>query len=218
MFHLFTSPQRQLDAARTVLARLAELVNARFSIELWDGSRVPLGKDVNPHLYVSVQGPGVIGALLRWPTLDNLVRHYATGQIEIHGGTFVEFMEAARVEKSRSRMRRLPTGLLIQSALPFFFAPAEKLEPQHAFAGDQIGRKDSTQRRNQDYIQFHYDLGNDFYQLFLDPEMQYSCGYKTDRGRHALEVLASLAATADQHARDFLADLAALLPLAPQAG
>lgn len=45
-----------------------------------------------------------------------------------------------------------------------------------------------------------------------------SCGNKTDRGRRAFEVLASLAATADQQARDFLADLINLLPLAPQAG
>jgi cyclopropane-fatty-acyl-phospholipid synthase len=34
-------------------------------------------------------------------------------------------------------------------------------------------------RQNRDYIQFHYDLGNDFYRLFLDEEMQYSCGYFT---------------------------------------
>jgi cyclopropane-fatty-acyl-phospholipid synthase len=180
MFQLFNSPNRQLEAARAVLGRLAEMLDARFSVELWDGSRVPLGKDVDPNLYVRIQGPGVIGALLRWPTLDNLVRHYATGQIEIHGGSMVEFMEAARVEKSRSRMKRLPTSLLIKSALPFLFAPAEKLEPEHAYAGDQVGRKSSAERRNQDYIQFHYDLGNDFYQLFLDPEMQYSCGYFTD--------------------------------------
>jgi transposase len=45
-----------------------------------------------------------------------------------------------------------------------------------------------------------------------------SCGNKTERGRHAFEILASLAATADQQARDFLADLTNLLPLAPQAG
>lgn len=180
MLSLFTSPASQLAAARAVLARLAESLHARFSVELWDGSRVPLGKDVDPNLVVRIQGPGVIGALLRWPTLDNLVRHYATGQIEVHGGSMVEFLEAARVEKSRSRLKRLPTSLLLQSALPFLFAPAEKLEPQHAYAGDQIGRKESAQRKNQDYIQFHYDLGNDFYQLFLDPEMQYSCGYFTD--------------------------------------
>lgn len=27
-------------------------------------------------------------------------------------------------------------------------------------------------------VQYHYDLGNDFYQRFLDPTMTYSCGYR----------------------------------------
>ncbi|MBT9310977.1 class I SAM-dependent methyltransferase [Leptothoe kymatousa] len=27
-------------------------------------------------------------------------------------------------------------------------------------------------------VQYHYDLGNDFYQLFLDPTLTYSCGYQ----------------------------------------
>jgi cyclopropane-fatty-acyl-phospholipid synthase len=175
---IFSSPERQLAATRAVLSRLAESLNARFSIELWDGSRVPLGRDVHPHLYVSIKGPGVIAGLLRWPTLDNLVRHYATGQIEVHGGDLAEFFEAARVERSRSRMKRLPAGLLLKCAIPFLFAPAAKLQPEHAYAGDQVGRQ--TQRNNRDYIQFHYDLGNEFYQLFLDPEMQYSCAYFTD--------------------------------------
>jgi cyclopropane-fatty-acyl-phospholipid synthase len=29
-------------------------------------------------------------------------------------------------------------------------------------------------------VQHHYDIGNDLYRLFLDPDMQYSCGYFTD--------------------------------------
>jgi cyclopropane-fatty-acyl-phospholipid synthase len=175
-----SSSQRQLAAAREVLGQLAELLNARFSVELWDGSRVPMGREVHPDLRVAIKGPGVIGGLLRWPTLDNLVRHYTTGQIEILGGDLIDFFEAARVEKSRSRMKRLPTSLLLRSVWPFLLAPADKAQAQHAYAGDQVGRKDVEQRRNQDYIQFHYDLGNEFYQLFLDPEMQYSCAYFTD--------------------------------------
>jgi transposase len=45
-----------------------------------------------------------------------------------------------------------------------------------------------------------------------------SCGNRTERGRQAFEILASLAATARQQARDFLAELTAALPLAMQAG
>ncbi len=32
-------------------------------------------------------------------------------------------------------------------------------------------------RENDAFIKFHYDVGNKFYKLFLDPEMQYSCAY-----------------------------------------
>lgn len=38
----------------------------------------------------------------------------------------------------------------------------------------------STSRRN---ISFHYDLGNDFYKLFLDPTMTYSSALFTDAGQ-----------------------------------
>ena len=31
-------------------------------------------------------------------------------------------------------------------------------------------------------VAHHYDIGNDLYRLFLDPDMQYSCGYFTDPG------------------------------------
>jgi len=33
---------------------------------------------------------------------------------------------------------------------------------------------------SRDNIQHHYDLGNDFYELWLDPEMQYTCAYFPD--------------------------------------
>jgi cyclopropane-fatty-acyl-phospholipid synthase len=41
------------------------------------------------------------------------------------------------------------------------------------------------------YIRFHYDRSNDFYRLFLDPRMVYSCGYF--RERHASLEQAQLA-------------------------
>ena len=33
-------------------------------------------------------------------------------------------------------------------------------------------------------VSHHYDIGNDFYRLFLDPDLQYSCGYFTDPGNN----------------------------------
>jgi cyclopropane-fatty-acyl-phospholipid synthase len=38
----------------------------------------------------------------------------------------------------------------------------------------------NTKSRSLKNVQHHYDIGNDLYRLFLDPDMQYSCAYFTD--------------------------------------
>ncbi|MFN0017158.1 MAG: class I SAM-dependent methyltransferase [Pirellulaceae bacterium] len=171
MLSFLTSPQQQLAAAKEIFTHVAESLDSRVSVELWDGSRIPLGRNVDPNFYVSIRGPGAIGSLLRRPSLDTLMRLYATGQIDFHGGDLIEFYNTARVENSKARLKNLSKTWLLRQAIPLFVAPAEKTNKEHGYAG---------QRNNRDYIQFHYDLGNDFYQLFLDPEMQYSCAYFTD--------------------------------------
>lgn len=40
--------------------------------------------------------------------------------------------------------------------------------------------RSNTQDRARENIHAHYDLGNDFFQLFLDPSMTYSCAYFED--------------------------------------
>ena len=171
MLSFLSSSKQQLAAAKEMFAHVAEALDSRVSVELWDGSRIPLGRNVDPNFYISIRGPGTIGTLLRRPTLETLVRQYATGQIEFHGGDLIDFYKAARVENSKAKLKQLSKGWLLRKTLPFLVAPAEKVAVEKAFAGP---------RNNRDYIQFHYDLGNEFYQLFLDPLMQYSCAYFTD--------------------------------------
>src|SRR5438128_1904477 len=117
---------RQLKAARGTLAHLAELLDARFSVKLWDGSVIPLGSHVDPKIVVSIRGPGVIGSLLRRPTLDNLLCHYTTGGIDFQGGDLIAFGEVARVRRSRSRLKQLRKSLLLWNALPFLLARADR--------------------------------------------------------------------------------------------
>jgi cyclopropane-fatty-acyl-phospholipid synthase len=158
-----------LAAARDIFRHVAKRLDAPFSMELWDGSVVPLGPDADPALRVRLAGPGVIGAIVRRPSLETIIRQYATGGIDFAGADMLTFIEKARAKKIRVKPRDLPVGYLIRRALPFLFAPAPAAASQ-SFKG----------RSDADFIRFHYDLGNDFYALFLDPEMQYSCAYFTD--------------------------------------
>src|SRR5262245_380758 len=176
--HASESEARQLNAAREFFVHLGELLHSRISVQLWDGSCIPLGPKSLDSLRIAIQSPSVITSLLRWPTLENLLRQYATGQIEIRGGNLIEFFEAVRVRGSRGRLKQFQLRKLLQFAWAFLFGRTATCHSKHAYHGDHVARV-TSQRNNRDYIQFHYDLGNEFYQLFLDPELQYSCGYFT---------------------------------------
>lgn len=179
MGHTF-SAQNQLSSIKEILRSVAEPLDLNISVRLWDGEIVPLGTDVDGKYTVDISGPGVIGALMRWPTLETLVRLYATGQINFEGGDLIEFSEAMRTTRSnRQRLKQISKLKVARQALPFLFAKAEIPELDQGFSDDLVGRTESK-RNNSDYIQFHYDVGNDFYKLFLGTEMQYTCGYFKD--------------------------------------
>ena len=180
-----TSEQKYLDAARRIFTHLAETADAKVSIRLWDGSSIPLGDNASEQWNISIKGPEVLGSILRRPTLENLLRQYASGGIDFNGGDLIDFYEVLRTRGLRTKgvssgqiKKRLNKGYLLRQALPLLFAKKNGTKLSHQFRGDDSGRIQSA-RDEKSFIQFHYDLSNDFYQLFLDPEMQYSCGYFT---------------------------------------
>jgi cyclopropane-fatty-acyl-phospholipid synthase len=179
MFGRKTRHERQLTAARTFIEQLALQLNSRVSVRLWDGTMVPLGEDVDPNLFLSISGPGVVGSLLRRPTSDNLLRHYARGHIDFHGADIHTFIETMKVRNSRKRAQKVRKSILVRSLLPFLFEPASSSVVENEYQGNVTGR-DREQAENLDFVQFHYDVSNEFYELFLGEEMVYTCAYFTD--------------------------------------
>lgn len=170
----------RLESLRQVLRTVGECVGSRVSVKLWDGSVVPLGPDSDPNLCVVLHGPGVVGSLLRRPTLDNLLNHYATGRIDFEGADLYTFAEAARTRGSRAKLKNLPKLWLARKMWPFLFSFAGGRDTPLRFAAEAgIGDRAEV-RNNKDLVQFHYDVGNDFYGLFLGKEMHYTCNYFTD--------------------------------------
>ncbi|MEP3480514.1 MAG: cyclopropane-fatty-acyl-phospholipid synthase family protein [Fuerstiella sp.] len=167
---------KQIRVIQKLVSYLRPRLNAPISIRLWDGSVMPIGENPIEGLELSISSPGVIGTMLRSPKPETLLRLYAKGQINYHGADLVTWIESARVKNSRSKARGLPWGLMAQFAAAFAFAKTESTDVEHCFEGDETGLK-RKQADNQDFIQFHYDVSNEFYRLFLDEEMAYSCGY-----------------------------------------
>ena len=107
------------------------------------------------------------------------MRHYAAGHIDFEGSDLLTFIGLARQKKVKIKARHLRKGFLLKHALPLLFAFEDKVQLAHAYTDDATGRQ-QTRHDDKKFIQFHYDIGNDFYALFLDAEMQYSCAYFTD--------------------------------------
>ena len=69
----------------------------------------------------------------------------------------------------------------LQSLVRFAFRPT--VQELHLGARDKgrllahVVKHRNSQRRSRENVQHHYDLGNDFYRLWLDESMTYSCAY-----------------------------------------
>lgn len=170
--------EKQLAAARALIAEIAGALDIDASVELWDGSLVPLGKSVTSKLTLTIAGPGVVASLLRRPTLDRLIRLYAKGRIGLEGGTLIDLGLQLQQTSTRKRLKQLGKLRLARLLLPFLFVAPDRPGRSRDYAGDETGRA-RAQAENRDFVQFHYDVSNDFYRLFLDSRMQYSCAYFT---------------------------------------
>jgi cyclopropane-fatty-acyl-phospholipid synthase len=174
------SAQSKINSIKALLNSVSEPLNLNVSVRLWNGEVIPLGPEADGRYTIGLSGPGVIGSLMRMPTLETLVRLYATGHIEFDGGDLIEFSEALKTRQSnRERLKQVSKTMLAKRTLPFLFAKTDSAELSEGFRDDMVGR-DESKRKNSDYIQFHYDVGNEFYKLFLGSEMMYTCAYFRD--------------------------------------
>lgn len=156
-------------AGRELFQHVSERIDTPFSIRLWDGTVIPMGPHADPKLLITIANPHVIGAIVRRPSLETLMRQWATGGIDTSGADLLTFIEKARAKKSKLKLRDFSVPYLVARLWPFWL-----------LGGGEGAKTNAAQgRSDSDFIRFHYDIGNAFYGLFLDPEMQYSCAYFT---------------------------------------
>jgi len=182
---MFTS-RKLSESLQAALHHLGRTLAIPLNVRLWDGSQVPLSQDKDAPV-LTIRTPGTVASLLKRPGIENLVRHYATGNIAFDGDLMATG-ESLRARLKKKDIRALSKGLLFRRLWPFLFTRGEKPVARHGYGKGATSHANSS---NQEYIQFHYDVGNDFYKLFLDPEMQYSCAYFTGWDRSLEEAQAA---------------------------
>jgi len=172
-----TRSNRRLDAARALLDHIHRTLGLTFGFELWDGTTVPA--DLPPgSLRIVLAHEAVPTRLVRRPKLSTLIDLHAAGLIDLRDGNLFDLAERRPKVRTRAILKTLDKGLVLRALLAFLFA-ADTLPDLATLTGND--RDADTGSRRED-IEFHYDVSNDFYALFLDPRMVYTCGYFTDWG------------------------------------
>ncbi len=139
-----------------------------FRVRFWDGT-VWGG---NKFRYTLVlKHPGALQRMFTAPNELTLGEAYILGDFDIEGDIEASFdLADFLLSQKQSIPNRLYLSVLL-GKLPTIVRPRVVARPV------RLQGAAHTRRRDRDAISYHYDLPADFYSLFLDRQMLYSCAY-----------------------------------------
>jgi cyclopropane-fatty-acyl-phospholipid synthase len=149
-----------------------------FAIAWWDGVTTPATRDGGPTF--TVRSPAAIGHAMRAPGQLGLGRAYVSGELEVDD---IDRVIALLGDWTPPTLDGAAKRKLVASAVrahglaPLPAPPAAELKPR--------GRRHSIGRDARS-VRHHYDVSNEYFALFLDPSMTYSCAIFS-RGATTLE-------------------------------
>jgi cyclopropane-fatty-acyl-phospholipid synthase len=167
-------PRRTLKRARVVLEQLFGSAEGRsFAVRFWDDS-VDQPGHTEPRVTLVLRSPWALRRMFLPPSELRLGEAFARGDFDIEGDLEAAAALASLVRAVVSRPAALSRLLFRLVALP---ADPPSSRPRRRSRG--IARLAPTHSRARDRaaVGSHYDLGNDFYALWLDQRMIYSCAY-----------------------------------------
>ena len=132
---------------------MKQIGSPRISVRLWNGDEFPITEE-RPIACLEFRSRRAIVEILRSPTVG-FGECYTRGLIEVHGD-FRTFVNEATRAVTAARAGR-------------YLVPKMRSRI--------YGARVNTLPRSQHNVHHHYDLGNDFYKLWLDERMVYTCAY-----------------------------------------
>jgi cyclopropane-fatty-acyl-phospholipid synthase len=149
-----------------------------FTLRFWEGTELAATSPEGP--VFTVRSPAAVAHLLRAPGQLGLGRAYAAGELEADDlDRVIDLLDTYKPPAiDRSARLRLSVAALAAVGLtrpPRI--PASELRPS--------GRRHSRERDAR-AVRHHYDVSNEFFALFLDSSLTYSCALFS-RGAQTLE-------------------------------
>ncbi|MCC4114913.1 cyclopropane-fatty-acyl-phospholipid synthase family protein [Aromatoleum toluclasticum] len=161
--------------ARRILEPLLGGAGAAPAVRLWNGVTLEFG-DGRPRCTLLIHDARVLRELILTRDPLRLADAYVRGTVDVEG----DFSDVLALKEHFAALRLRPSTKLA------LLARALALPRRAATAWpDACGRRweagstllKRSRRRDGQAIAFHYDVSNDFYRLWLDEQMVYSCAY-----------------------------------------
>ena len=139
--------------------------------EVQSADDVQAAQDV-PRAAAIIRGPDALGRLLFPPTPDGFAEGFLRGDLDIEGDVMAAVDAGQALDVRRlgvPGVRRLARwGMELRRGTP----QAAPLQRVSHVAGAR-----HSPARDMAAVRFHYDVGNAFYELWLDRRLAYSCAY-----------------------------------------
>ena len=163
------------DAARITLKLLDDLVGrqngGQVGVRLWDGTRWPDDRPRDATLVL--RHPGAMRAMFRTGTELALAEAYLYDDFDVEGDIESIFCIADSLAKRTAGWTKKLASFRELGRLP---KDGRRTRTAGRGPARLAGRRHSVER-DREAIRYHYDVSNEFYRLFLDSRMVYSCGY-----------------------------------------
>jgi len=166
--------------ASDLLTRLFHRYPGSLNLRLWNGTALRVGRNAaagadSPFTLVFKSPEAVWSAVLGRDPLA-LADAYFRGDLDIEGDFF-----AALSLKDHLQELQLPAAEKLRAAFTALHLRMMNAASRHSgtlFVPSHAPKiKAHSKAENRDAIHFHYDVSNEFYSLWLDRAMVYSCAY-----------------------------------------
>ena len=142
-----------------------------FTIELWDGSRLPSTGSNGGGPTFTARSPDAIAYAVSAPGQLGLGRAYVAGAIEVDD---MDAVIGLLNDWEPPPLGAATKARLIAAALR---AAGVRRPPPAPKAEIHLRGRKHTSERDREAVRHHYDVGNEFFSLFLDRSMTYSCAF-----------------------------------------
>ncbi len=163
------------DAAQTSLSFVQELLAGmypdNFAVRLWDGTTWEAQPGQPARFTLVLQHPGALRSMFFPPSELNLGEAYIYNDFDIEGDIEAIFPLAQYIMEGQwGRREQLRYGKQLLS-LP------KSGQPRTLQRSVRLHGARHSRTRDRQAISHHYDRSNEFYALWLDQRMVYSCAY-----------------------------------------